>query len=151
MVLVCFVDVSVLGRGCLRLILLVRFMIIRRRRLGRSVRVRRRIWRLRLISLLRVWFVFVFILADLDALIKHGVTALRETLPRRKSKRDKDPDKLDGDNTVIAIVGKDTPFRILTTEEVDSYIEQVETANPRDVIRFDMDNIGQEERMDTDE
>jgi len=65
--------------------------------------------------------------SSLDELIKHGLHALRETLTRKKSERDKDPDSLDINNTVVSIVGKDTPFTILTQKELQPYIDSMDT------------------------
>jgi len=64
--------------------------------------------------------------SSVDDLIKHGLQGLRETLTRKKSEKDKEPDSLDINNTVVSIVGKDTPFTILSQTDLQRYIDQMD-------------------------
>lgn len=57
---------------------------------------------------------------SLDELIKHALLALRETV---SSSKDTD---LSADNTDIAVVGKDTPFKIYADEQVKPFLAVIE-------------------------
>ncbi|KFD54851.1 hypothetical protein M514_04285 [Trichuris suis] len=54
-----------------------------------------------------------------EDLVKHGLLALRETLPSGLT--------LSVKNTAIAIVGKGTPFTLLTEEAVSTYLQSIMT------------------------
>jgi len=66
--------------------------------------------------------------ASLDELIKKGLQALRETLPRKKavSEKDREPEALDVQNCVVSIVGKNVPLTILAPNQLQPYIETIE-------------------------
>ncbi|XP_006616169.1 proteasome subunit alpha type-1-like [Apis dorsata] len=55
---------------------------------------------------------------DLDELIKHGLCALRDTLPNEVD--------LSVKNVSIAIVGKGTDFKIFNEDEISVYLSQIE-------------------------
>ncbi|KAG6795429.1 proteasome subunit alpha type-1 [Apis mellifera caucasica] len=55
---------------------------------------------------------------DLDELIKHGLCALRDTLPNEVD--------LSVKNVSIAIVGKSTDFKIFNEDEISVYLSQIE-------------------------
>ncbi|XP_003695504.1 proteasome subunit alpha type-1 [Apis florea] len=55
---------------------------------------------------------------DLDELIKHGLCALRDTLPNEVD--------LSVKNVSIAIVGKGTDFKIFDEDEISVYLSQIE-------------------------
>uniref|UniRef100_A0A1L8DSV3 Proteasome subunit alpha type n=1 Tax=Nyssomyia neivai TaxID=330878 RepID=A0A1L8DSV3_9DIPT len=59
---------------------------------------------------------------DLHKLIEHGLLALRDTLPNELNLTEK--------NVSIAIVGKGTPFRILSEEENKTYLAAVAQSGP---------------------
>jgi len=72
--------------------------------------------------------------ATLDELIKHGLIALRETLPRKKTEtKDKEPEALDVNNCVVSIVGANIPHIILTPTQLQPYIETLD-ATPRTTL-----------------
>lgn len=58
-----------------------------------------------------------FLASDLEALVAHGLRALRDTLPNEVD--------LSNKNVSIAIVGKDQPFTIYEDGQVDSYLELI--------------------------
>ena len=63
-----------------------------------------------------------------EGMIKHAIIALRETIGKGK-----DEEKLTQDNCAVGIVGKDQEFKILSVDEVKSYLEQIdEGAQPMD-------------------
>ena len=55
---------------------------------------------------------------DLDELVKHGLRALRDTLPNEVDLTNK--------NVSIAVVGKDTPFTIHDDANVDPFLAGIE-------------------------
>merc|ERR1712130_318525 len=55
---------------------------------------------------------------DLDELVKHGLRALRDTLPNEVDLTNK--------NVSIAVVGKDTPFTIHDDSSVDPFLAGIE-------------------------
>ncbi len=55
--------------------------------------------------------------ASKEALIKHAIEALRQTIGNGK-----DEEKLSADNCAVAVVGKDDKFTILTPAEVAPYL-----------------------------
>ncbi|XP_055683812.1 proteasome subunit alpha type-1-like [Lutzomyia longipalpis] len=59
---------------------------------------------------------------DLKKLIEHGLLALRDTLPNELNLTEK--------NVSIAIVGKGTPFQILSEEENKTYLAAIAQAGP---------------------
>lgn len=59
-----------------------------------------------------------FLTSDLDELVKHGLRALRDTLPTEV--------ELSTKNVSIAIVGKGTDFTILDEEATSVYLSQIE-------------------------
>lgn len=78
---------------------------------------------------------------SLDELIKHGLTALRDTLQQEN--------QLSIENCSIGYVGKDTPFTILDGEAVSPYLDQLEflgRSNDRDQAATGGDDTA----MDTD-
>merc|ERR1711899_382790 len=54
---------------------------------------------------------------ELEELVKHGLRALRDTLPNEVDLTNK--------NVSIAIVGKDRPFTVYEDAEVDTYLELI--------------------------
>jgi 20S proteasome subunit alpha 6 len=59
--------------------------------------------------------------ANLEDLIKHTISALRETIGKGK-----DEEKLSGENCAVGIVGEDQTFKILSVEEVSKYLEDID-------------------------
>ncbi|XP_059614792.1 proteasome subunit alpha type-1 [Phlebotomus argentipes] len=59
---------------------------------------------------------------DLKKLIEHGLLALRDTLPNELNLTEK--------NVSIAIVGKGTPFQILSEEENKTYLATISQSGP---------------------
>ncbi|KAI9183489.1 Proteasome subunit alpha type-6 [Blastocladiella emersonii ATCC 22665] len=57
---------------------------------------------------------------DLDALVLHGLHALRDTLPSDK--------ELTVDNVAIAVVGVDTPFRQLARDDLEAHLTRYAAA-----------------------
>ena len=55
---------------------------------------------------------------DLEELVKHGLRALRDTLPNEVDLTNK--------NVSIAVVGKDTPFAIYDDAGVDPFLASIE-------------------------
>ena len=55
---------------------------------------------------------------DLEELVKHGLRALRDTLPNEVDLTNK--------NVSIAVVGKDTPFAIYDDAGVDPFLAGIE-------------------------
>ena len=58
---------------------------------------------------------------DVEGLIVHGLNALRDTLAQDVELTDK--------NTSVAIVGKDTPFTIYDEEEVQQWLDKLDTVS----------------------
>lgn len=56
--------------------------------------------------------------SDLEALVLHGLRALRDTLPNEVD--------LNNKNVSLAVVGKDRKFEILEDEQVDPYLTAIE-------------------------
>jgi len=67
--------------------------------------------------------------ADRDALVKHGLKALRECLVEKKNDKDKEPDQLDEKNCSIGIVGVGEKFHVLTPAEVRSFLDSLEASS----------------------
>merc|ERR550525_1241036 len=57
--------------------------------------------------------------ASAEDLLKYAVQSLKETVRTKKT-------KLNVDNTALAIVGINTPFRVLSESEVEPYVLAVE-------------------------
>jgi 20S proteasome subunit alpha 6 len=60
---------------------------------------------------------------DLDALAKHAITALRETVASSKDT------ELTSENTAIAVVGKDKPFTIYENDDVKHFLSMLDDEN----------------------
>ncbi|VDM44993.1 unnamed protein product [Toxocara canis] len=60
--------------------------------------------------------------ANIDQLVELALLALRDTLPAE--------DNLSKKNTTIAIVGKDTPFRVMDDDDVQPYLDRI-ASTPR--------------------
>jgi len=58
-----------------------------------------------------------FLTSDLETLVAHGLRALRDTLPNEVD--------LSNKNVSIAVVGKDTPFKIYENATVDPFLELI--------------------------
>jgi 20S proteasome subunit alpha 6 len=68
-----------------------------------------------------------------EELIRHSLKALRATLSeKKKGDKDKEPDQLTKDNCLVGIVGKDTPFTILTTAELEAYLGSLDEEKMED-------------------
>ncbi|KAJ1981934.1 Proteasome subunit alpha type-6 [Dimargaris cristalligena] len=65
-----------------------------------------------------------FVDAPLDQLVKHGLRALRDTLPQDK--------QLDTLNCSIAYVGKDQPFTMIEGDDVKPYLDQLDSDDTSD-------------------
>jgi 20S proteasome subunit alpha 6 len=59
--------------------------------------------------------------SNLEALIIHGLNALRDTLAQDK--------ELTLKNTSVAIVGKDTPFKIIEEEDIIPWLDRLDTVS----------------------
>lgn len=67
---------------------------------------------------------YVFIIASLEDLVKHGLQALRDTLQQDS--------ELTTENTSIGIVGKDKEFEIIEGEDLKRYLDLIgDTGRPR--------------------
>lgn len=64
-----------------------------------------------------------FLSCDLDELVKHGLRALRDTLPNEVD--------LSVKNVSIAIVGKGTEFTVLNESAISDYLSQIEGDDKR--------------------
>lgn len=63
-----------------------------------------------------------FALCSLDNLILHAVSALKKSASEEGEVKDK--------SVEIGIVGKDTPFRMLSIAEIAKYLEDAKTFSP---------------------
>jgi len=72
-----------------------------------------------------------------DALIKHGLKALRETLVEKKNEKDREPDTLDTDNCVVGVVGKEG-FILIKGDALQPYLNALDQADaPVDAMDLD--------------
>jgi 20S proteasome subunit alpha 6 len=60
--------------------------------------------------------------ASRDELIRHGLSALRETLSSRADEKDKEPTTLSGENCALGIVGEEEEYHIIAGEELQRYV-----------------------------
>jgi 20S proteasome subunit alpha 6 len=59
--------------------------------------------------------------ASLEELVVHGLNALRDTLAQDK--------ELTPKNTSVAVVGKDTPFKLIEEDDVAPWLERLESVS----------------------